>query len=279
MNGKTVINRRRDAREGRALEELAGGLERIEALSRRRFLTGAAAAAAAMLAAPWQRALAAAEPAAPAQPEADKTGVFVFSRLKFAVLPGTRDHWDAHPIADVNLRRKLRELTNLNVSEEPKVVELANMEDMYKMPYVFATSENHFEFPPNEAKNLREYLERGGFVHADDCVFGTTVSLFFESYLDEIAKLFPDNPMREIPLEHELFHIYYDFPKGCPHPQGKRYKTSDAAGLFEPGTDRLMTVATPGDLHCGWVNQHFTPEMNMEAFKMGINIVIYALSH
>jgi len=41
----------------------------------------------------------------------------------------------------------------------------------------------------------------------------------------------------------------------------------------------LMTVATPGDLHCGWVCQWFTPEMNMDAIKMGINIVIYALSH
>ena len=273
MNGKHIIHRRRDAREGRALEELAGGLERIEALSRRRFLKGAAAVAA-MLVLPWRRAL--------AQPEEEvKTGVFVFSRLKFVVMPGTHDIWNAHPIGDVILRRKLRELTNLNVSEETKVVELSNMEDMYKMPYVFATSENHFEFPPNEAMNLREYLERGGFVHADDCVagIGQPNDWFFQSYLSEIEKLFPDNPMREIPLDHELFHIYYDFPNGSPHMQGGRYRRSNAAGLFEPGTDRLMTVATPGDLHCGWVYQWFTPEMNMEAIKMGINIVIYALSH
>lgn len=273
MNGKQIIHRRRDAHEGRALEKLAGGLERIEALSRRRFLTGAAATAA-MLALPWQRAQAGTK-------DEVKTGVFVFSRLKFVVMPGTHDIWNAHPIGDVILRRKLKELTNLNVSDETRVVELSNMEDMYKMPYVFATSENHFEFPPNEAKNLREYLERGGFVHADDCVegIGQPHDWFFQSYLSEIGKLFPDNPMREIPLDHELFHIYFDFPNGSPHMQGKRYGRSNAAGLFETGTDRLMTVATPGDLHCGWCGMFPQGEMSMDSIKMGINIVIYALSH
>jgi hypothetical protein len=39
-----------------------------------------------------------------------------------------------------------------------------------------------------------------------------------------------------------------------------------------------MTVATPGDLHCGWCGM-FSPEMSMDSIKMGINIVIYALSH
>lgn len=272
MKDKYVIHRRHDAREGRALEELAGGLERIETLSRRRFLTNTAAVTA-LLALPWQRALALTE-------QRVNTGVFVFSRLKFVVMPGTHDIWNAHPIGDVVLRRKLGEMTNLDVSDETKVVELSNMEDMYKIPYVFATSENHFVFPPNEARNLREYLERGGFVHADDCVegVGQPHDFFFQSYLSEIEKLFPDNPMREIPLDHELFHIYYDFPNGCPHMQGKRYRSSNAAGLFEPGTDRLMTVATPGDLHCGWCG-FFPPDMTMDSIKMGINIVIYALSH
>jgi len=82
--------------------------------------------------------------------------------------------------------------------------------------------------------------------------------------------------MRKVPLDHEIFHIYFDFPKGTPHMQGVDH------GLwasFEPGTGRLRTVATPGDLHCGWMCQYFGPANDMNAIKMGINIIIYFLSH
>ena len=40
-----------------------------------------------------------------------------------------------------------------------------------------------------------------------------------------------------------------------------------------------MTLATPGDLHCGWTCMFWPMEKNMEAIKMGVNIVIYFLSH
>ena len=39
-----------------------------------------------------------------------------------------------------------------------------------------------------------------------------------------------------------------------------------------------MTFNSPGDLHCGWVNRWFTPEQNLLAMKMGINIIIYFLT-
>ena len=40
-----------------------------------------------------------------------------------------------------------------------------------------------------------------------------------------------------------------------------------------------MTVNCPGDIHCGWCNRYFTAEQNLRAIKMGINVVIYYLSH
>jgi hypothetical protein len=102
------------------------------------------------------------------------------------------------------------------------------------------------------------------------------VDRFFRDYVILMKRLFPDNPMRKIPDDHEIFHLYFDFKDGCPHMQGVKH---GAYGLFEPGTGRIMTVATPGDLHCGWMNQYWAKEKNLEAIKMGINIIIYFLSH
>lgn len=258
---------------GRTAEHLAGALEAIDRLSRRRFLarggTAVAGLAAGALATLGNRPAAAAE-------KAVRTGQFIFPRLRFAVNDNTTDLWDAHPIGDVVLRQKLSELTNINVSQEPRVVTLANFDEMCRNPFVFMTSEGSFVLNEQEERNLREFLERGGFIHADDCVYNAREDRFFRNYNTLLNKLFPDNPMRLIAHDHELYHVYFDFPEGCPHLQGVNH---GAYGLFEPGTGRIMTINTPGDLHCGWVNRFFTPEKNLQAMKMGINIILYFLTH
>jgi hypothetical protein len=205
-----------------------------------------------------------------------KTGQFVFPRLQFTVYDETTDMWNISPIGDVNLRKKLQSLTNINVSQDPKVVHLGDFDEMCRFPFVFMTSEGYFKLPEKEEKNLREFLERGGFVLADDCAFASREDRFFRCYIELLNKLFPDNPVRKIPLDHEIFHCYFDLPDGAPHCQGVPH---GAHGLFEPGTGRLMSVITPGDIHCGWCNHWFTPQKNEQSIQMGINTIIYFLTH
>jgi len=302
MTPRKIIHRIDDRVERRFGDELAGATERVGSLvgrySRRQALKAGATAFAAALLAPvlggWMQRSVRADAAV-------KTGKFIFPRLKFSVMDETGDIWNTGPIGDANLREQLRKLTNINASEEPKTVRLSDFDDLCQHPFVFMTSEGHFKLPENEEKNLREFLERGGFIHADDCVFpsikGSTISSdltdgvmrprakmgapddvdrFFRDYSCMISRLFPESPMRKIPLDHEIFHIYFDFPKGCPLMQGVDH---GMWGQFEPGTGRLRTVATPGDLHCGWMCEYFGPANDMNAIKMGINIIIYFLSH
>jgi len=208
--------------------------------------------------------------------KAVKTGTFYFPRLLFHVMDDTADIWNTYPMADVRLRSRLAQLTNINVSTEPVVVELRNLERMCRYPFIFATSEGNFDIPPNEEKNLREFLMRGGFMHFDDCVVGHTGDRFFQACVRLLRKFFPDHELKRVPDSHEIYHCYFDFPKGCPFLQGKDH---GGWGLFEKGTGRIMTFVTPGDLHCGWTNSYFTPELNAASIRMGINIIIYYLTH
>ncbi len=275
-----IRHRDNDLEAGRAAEELAGGWERIaELCSRRGFLKRSAAAAAGGLLGSMGLLGAARDALAD---KAVETGVFVFPRLKFSVYDGTPDIWDCGPAGDVIIRKKLRELTNINVSMEPKVVRLADFDELCRSPFVFMTSEGYFRLPKQELKNMREYLERGGLIFADDCVYNTKEDRFFRCYRKLIDGLFPENPMRHIPPDHEIFHVYYDFGKqGSPHMQGVRMHEGKpgAWGLFEPGTGRIMVYLDPGDLHCGWMCRFFPMPQNIKAIKMGINVIIYFLSH
>jgi hypothetical protein len=268
-----VYHRKPDRQLGRWCEELAGAYEEIDRLSRRRFLKLGAAALGGLAAASAGGLLL---PSTAHADDAVKTGQFIFPRLQFAVYDESPDRWNAGPIGDVILKKKLSELTNINVSQEPKVVRLADFDDMAKHPFVFMTSEGYFRLAPEEEKNLREFLERGGFIFADDCVLNAKEDRFFQTYVKLLSKLFPENPMRKIPFDHEIFHIYFDFKDGAPHMQGVPH---GAHGVFERGTGRLMTIATPGDIHCGWMCRFWSMEKNMSAIKMGINIIIFFLSH
>jgi hypothetical protein len=232
--------------------------------------------------------------------DAVRTGAFHFPRLKFHVKDRRLDIWDVGPSGDAILRRHLIELTNINASPDPVVVELDDLERMSRYPYVFMTSESEFELDPKHAENLREFMLRGGFVHADDCCHPSTKGAihksdmrggfeykartgsgidgdrFFMDYVRTVNALFPDNPMRRIPDDHEIYRCYFEFPGGCPMMQGVDH---GAWGLFEQGTGRLMTVVTPGDLHCGWMSRYWDAQKNMQAIKMGINILMYYLTH
>jgi len=276
---RRIVHTTDDRTVGRAAEELAGGWERIGQLfSRRQVLRGALSGAGAA-------AMGAAGLLGPGEARADKavqTGKFIFPRLKFSVYDGTPDIWNVGPSGDVILRKKLAELTNMNVSLEPKVVLLADFDEMVLHPFVFMTSEGYFRLPEKELANLREFLERGGFIFSDDCVFANKEDRFFRCFRKMLDELFPDNPMRHIPDDHEIYHIYYDFGKSCsPHMQGVRMHDGKpgAWGLFEPGTGRIMTYLDPGDLHCGWMCRYWGMPKNIEAIKMGINVIIYFLSH
>jgi len=266
--------RQHDLEVGRLAEDLAEPLEKIIDLSRRRFLTGGATALGGACLGSMAGLLGAGDLAR--ADKAVKTGQFIFPRLRFQISDETQDKWNAHPVGDVNLRRKLEELTNINVSQEPKVVTLADFDDMCRNPFVFMTSEGYFSLNEQEERNMREFLERGGVILADDCVWQAKEDRFFRTYGKLMNKLFPENPMRKIPYDHEIFHLYFDFKNGCPHMQGVPH---GAYGLFEPVTGRIMTINCPGDIHCGWVNQWFSQEKMIASIKMGVNIILYFLSH
>ena len=256
-----------------ALEQVRWHLNRRELL--KAALAGTAALAGASLLPGGLLSRAAAQAAA-RPPKAVKTGTFFFPRLMFHVKDETGDQWNTDPIGDVILRRRLSELTNINVSQDPVVVRLADLDNMCRYPFVFATSEGYFDLPRNEERNLREFLLRGGFVHADDCVLGRTGDRFFRDYVKMMNRLFPDNRMRRVPNDHELYRCYFNFANGSPHLQGVNH---GGYGLFEKGTGRIMTYVTPGDLHCGWCYMWFSKEQNDAAVRMGINIIIYYLTH
>src|SRR4051794_19223533 len=96
--------------------------------------------------------------------------------------------------------------STISTSRRFHAVKLADNE-LFEFPLVIMTGEGDFELLDVERQNLRRFIERGGFLLASA---GCSSPDWDRSFRAEMAKLFPDHPMVQIPMTHPIFHTIYD---------------------------------------------------------------------
>jgi len=96
--------------------------------------------------------------------------------------------------------------TSINTSRKFKPVKLAERE-VFKFPFAVMTGEGAFSLTDDERKNLKLYLEKGGFLLASA---GCSSKEWSDSFSHEIETIFPDRKMAEVPLSHPIFRTVYD---------------------------------------------------------------------
>jgi hypothetical protein len=141
-------------------------------------------------------------------------------------------------------------------------------------PFLFMTGHGEVAFSDADRRALRNYLESGGFLLADDS-YGLD-----ESFRREMALLFPDRPLTELPPDHPVFHLYYDLPGGLPKIHEHNGDPPQAFGIFHEG--RLVVFYSfESDLSDGWEDPevHDKPlDLREEALRMGVNLFLYSVS-
>ena len=211
---------------------------------------------------------------------------FTFVRLKYR---GRRSIWDIDwPASDRNFIFQLRKHTNINVSSEEKIVDI-NSKELFHYPFAYMLEVSRLILTEAEAKNLREYLLRGGFILVDDFHGGRQWKQFHKQF----KKIFPKREPVDIPISHPLFHCFYDINELMQIPgagaalRGKTYEKRDGRparclGVYDDNGRLMMMINFNSDLGDGWEHaaENFYPrERSDMAFKLGINAVVYALTH
>ncbi len=178
--------------------------------------------------------------------------------------------WYANPTALPNLIRFCNENLKTGLAPEPATVEPGSRE-IFNYPYLHMTGHGNVVFTPVEAKNLRDYLLAGGFLHADDN-YGLE-----QPFRRELKKIFPEDELTELPWDHPIFNQKYTFTKGLPKIHEHDNKRPQAFGIVKEG--RLVVLFTyETDLGDGWEDPevHNDPETKrLDALRMGANIISY----
>lgn len=172
-----------------------------------------------------------------------------------------------------NFLKTLSERIEIKINSQEKVVSLLD-DDLFLYPFIFINGHGNIYFTPEEAKILKKYLENGGFLFCND-------DYGLDKYLRrEIKKVFPKKDFVEVPFNHNIYHIYYDFNNGMPKIHKHDGGPARGYGIFLNG--RLAVFYDYNtDIADGWEEKkvYNNPDEKIEeAMRMGINIVLYALS-
>jgi hypothetical protein len=229
-------------------------------------------------------------------------GRFNFCRVMFQQgYDGDGGNWSVdYPRADVNLSIRLAELTKTRISVDPAgepnhvVVRLTD-DALFQCPFVMMTEVGSAHFSDVDAARLREYLQKGGFLWADD-FWG---SYAWDVWQREMAKVLPPGefPITDLPPSHPLFRSQFQVAKvpqipsinfwaGSGGGTSERYDDSaepHARGISD-AHGRLMVLMTHNtDVGDSWEREADDPRyfytFSVDGYAFGINVVLYAMTH
>lgn len=171
-----------------------------------------------------------------------------------------------------NFLRYVRQHTLLDVAPEPEVVELTS-DKIFSYPFLFLSGHGNIVLSEGEVRRLRRYLANGGFLYIDD-------DYGIDEYIRrELKKVFPEEEFVELPFDHEIYHTHYSFPSGPPKIHEHDDKPPRGYGLIHEG--RVVAFYTfETNISDGWESPEVhndPPEKREAAFRMGTNILTYAM--
>jgi len=192
------------------------------------------------------------------------------------------------PLAVPNLLRALWQAKQLRVDLHSRELSLAQP-DIYDFPLLYLHGREEFQFSPEERRELRSYLDRGGVLLADSVC---SRSAFVAAFRKEMAATFPDRPLERVPADHEMFSSKlggYDLAR-------VRYRIVRASGLKgtwkmeeEEGPpelegikigERYVVLFSARDISCTLQNPDRADcpgYVAEDALRLGINAILYAI--
>ena len=227
-----------------------------------------------------------------------KQDVFTFARIQYSDGFGRRGRWGRggkwrtdYPDSDLNFSYRLQQLTSMKVAPDPVVVRLTDKE-LFDYPFVYLIEPGLLEFREEEVIALRRYLDNGGFMMVDD-FWG---EYEFDNFYSEMKRVFPDREPVELEVDHPVFSCVYELKEKPQVPSLHAFERYGVAwervgseqanyyGYFDKDERMSVIVCHNTDLGDGWEREgqsrdYFEKFSEPLAYPMGINIVIYAMTH
>ena len=184
------------------------------------------------------------------------------------------------PRADRNFMKIIDETTYIRVPEGgTNVLSLADPE-FFRFPITYIVEPGFWNPSDEEVANLGEYLLKGGFLIVDD--FRGRRDL--DNLEFQLSRALPDHRMVQIDETSEIFDSFFRIvPEQVIPPYGGQIPLWYALYEDNDPSKRLMVIINANnDIAEYWEFSdygYYPIDLANEAYKLGVNYVVYALTH
>jgi hypothetical protein len=227
-----------------------------------------------------------ARPRSSYRPDVEYDGRVTFVRLRWRSGGFSRSFWSTawdhdYPRAEQNLSQILRELTHIDIRQDGSRVLTLDDPELMRHPIAFMWEPGFWELTDTEAEAFRAYLLKGGFAVFED-FDGQQQWANFES---QMLRVMPQGRFVRLDGTHRIFDSFYAIRDihAIVHPMSS--ERPSYYGMFEDNdpSKRLMVVANfDNDVpeYWEWSGRGLFPFDNTsEAYKLGVNYMVYGLTH
>jgi hypothetical protein len=193
-----------------------------------------------------------------------------------------------YPRADRHFAEALRRLTRVHARSVEQPVNLDDGDDVFNWPWLCAGEMGDWLLTDAQARKLREYLLRGGFLMLDD-FWGTEE---WDRFEESMSRVFPDRAVFEIETSDPIFHVVYDLDERYQIPgqwalrRGTTYRNDGAVAHWRAIADSrgriVVAMAFNSDVGDGWEwadDPAYPERYSSLAMRLGVNYVVYAMTH
>jgi hypothetical protein len=232
---------------------------------------------------------------APVPPDANEKTEWAFGRLRYPSGYGRRgwrgrSSWGTDfPKADRQFVQGVRRLSRVHTRSAEQVIDLDEGDDVYYWPWLYAVEVGRWNLTDSQCKKLRDYLLRGGFLMVDD-FHG---QMEWDNFMASMSRVFPDREVVEIDNKDAIFHMLYDLDDKIQVAgtaalnQGLTYERYDGQiphwrGIYDDKNRVMVAITFNQDYGDAWewADAPWYPEkMTSQAYRLGINYIIYSMTH
>jgi hypothetical protein len=226
------------------------------------------------------------------QPNARYDGRFTFVRVNYESAPG--GYWyrglpawaHGYPMAEQNLMKIMNELSYLGANEEEINTLALDDPELFKYPVAYIIEVSWWTLTDTQAAALRTYMQKGGFVIVDDFkATGDFGSPGWEPFERNMQRVLPGARFVEMQASHPIFHCFFEIETLANFPQAYNAGPPVFRGVYEDNDPKkrlqmIVNYNTDISQYWEWSGRGLRPfDETNEAYKLGVNYIIYGLTH
>ncbi len=183
------------------------------------------------------------------------------------------------PRGEEHFMKIISEVTKLDVNPSGHIISFQN-DDCFKYPIAYLCEVGYIQLSKEEARRMAEYLLRGGFLIVDDFRGPREAN----NFMNQMKQVFPNRTIEELPRSHPIWKSFYDISnlEIPPPPIYSRFDKPQYFGMSDDNGRLMMVINYNNDIseYWEWSDDPLKPiDDTNEAYKYGVNYVMYALTH